>query len=107
MKPTEGWVSSVFGQRAHPFKKLVIDHKGIDFSNNEGTPIVAPADGIVRFAGKNGSFGFYLSINHAFGFVTKYGHLGKILVRLRVQQAKSFLDKVSEIVIILKKLQRK
>jgi len=81
--PAKGWISSLFGKKRPNQRnpRHEVDHKGLDISNLIGTPIYAPADGVVRFSGKNGSFGNYLSVLHGYGFVTKYGHLSKLLVR--------------------------
>jgi len=79
--PTKGWLSSRFGYRISPFTERKEMHKGIDISTRLGTPIVAPADGIVIKTGWNGSFGRMISIRHGNGYVTKYAHLKKILVK--------------------------
>jgi murein DD-endopeptidase MepM/ murein hydrolase activator NlpD len=81
MAPAEGWLASGFGERIDPMSKRKTEHRGLDISNNPGTVIRAPADGIVRFAGKYGQFGVYLSLVHGYGVVTKYGHLKEVLVK--------------------------
>jgi murein DD-endopeptidase MepM/ murein hydrolase activator NlpD len=53
-------------------------HFGIDFSARCGTPVVALADGVVRFADNmsHGSAPHNLAISHdALGYVAFYGHL--------------------------------
>lgn len=79
--PTNGYISSGFGWRIHPIRRTPEFHNGIDIANLPGTHIYAPADGIVDFTGRLGGFGKYLSIDHGYGFKTKYGHLQRILVR--------------------------
>jgi murein DD-endopeptidase MepM/ murein hydrolase activator NlpD len=79
--PTKGWLSSRFGYRISPFTQRKEMHKGIDISTRLKTPIVAPADGIVIKTGWNGSFGRMIAIRHGNGFITKYAHLNKILVK--------------------------
>ena len=37
-------------------------HKGVDFVAPTGTPIFAAGNGVVEFAGKNGSYGNYIRI---------------------------------------------
>lgn len=79
IRPTNGWVSSSFGYRTSPFTGRRTFHKGLDIANREGTPIVAPADGVVTFAGNKGYIGTLLIVDHGHGMVTKYGHLKKYL----------------------------
>ena len=77
--PTTGWNSSRFGPRISPFSGKKSVHKGYDIANYVGTPIIAPADGVVAFAGKRGSMGIMVSLDHGYGMVTHYGHLSKVL----------------------------
>ena len=79
--PTKGWLSSRFGYRISPFTQRKEMHKGLDISTRLNTPIVAPADGIIIKTGWNGSFGRMISIRHGNGYITKYAHLNKILVK--------------------------
>lgn len=75
------YLSSSFGNRIHPILKRRQFHKGLDLATNRGTPIIAPADGYVVSAGRNGGYGNFVSINHKYGFETYYGHMNKIYVR--------------------------
>jgi len=79
--PAEGWFASGFGRRMDPITHRKTDHKGLDISNNMGTPVYATADGIIRHAGKFGKFGNHISIVHGYGILTKYGHLKDINVK--------------------------
>lgn len=79
IRPTTGWVSSHFGARTSPFTGRNSFHKGYDIANHAGTPIVAPADGVVTYAGSRGTMGIMISIDHGHGMVTRYGHLSKTL----------------------------
>ena len=82
LKPVQNaYLSSSFGNRYHPILRKYHFHKGVDLATNKGTPVFAPADGYVTFAGYNGGFGRMVEINHKYGFVTYYGHLNKIYVR--------------------------
>ena len=78
--PAKGWVSSEFGYRISPFTNEKEFHNGLDISARTGTPIIAPADGVVSSIGKTYGFGNILTINHGYGFKTRYGHLSKALV---------------------------
>lgn len=81
IRPTKGWISSRFGQRVSPFTNQKEFHNGLDISARMGTPILAPADGIVESAGTNYGFGKILTVNHGYGFKTVYAHLSKFLVK--------------------------
>jgi hypothetical protein len=80
--PTRGWLSSGFGYRISPFTGLVQMHEGIDISNAVGTPIGAPADGLVVRVGREYGYGKVLVVNHGYGIVTRYGHLHRIHVKI-------------------------
>jgi murein DD-endopeptidase MepM/ murein hydrolase activator NlpD len=79
--PAKGWYSSGFGYRISPFTNQREFHKGLDIATRIGTPIVAPADGLVVFAGKEGSYGRMIAINHGYSMKTRYGHLHKFQVK--------------------------
>lgn len=81
IRPAKGWVTSPFGYRESPFTGRKEFHEGYDIANRHGTPIVAPADGIVSFAGKRGLLGTAILIDHGHGILTKYGHLSQTLVQ--------------------------
>ena len=78
--PVIGVITDGFGTRRDPFTGRRAYHHGLDLSARRGTPIVAPADGVVVFAGRKGGMGRMLRISHGFGYQTVYGHLDKILV---------------------------
>jgi murein DD-endopeptidase MepM/ murein hydrolase activator NlpD len=54
----------------------------LDIATRQGTPVDAPADGRVTFAGPKGLMGNMLTIQHGHGFVTRYGHLSKIFKKV-------------------------
>jgi murein DD-endopeptidase MepM/ murein hydrolase activator NlpD len=93
--PVHGWVTSGFGFRTNPFTGLTQMHEGLDISNRIGTPVIAPADGIVSDTGKDFSYGNVVVISHGFGITTRFNHLSKILVGAgqRVKRG----DKVAEV----------
>ena len=78
--PVLGLITDGFGRRKDPFTGRLAFHRGLDVSARRGTPIKAPADGIVVFAGNNGGLGRTVRLSHDFGFTTVYGHLDKITV---------------------------
>ncbi len=79
--PTKGWLSSRFGYRTSPFTDKKEFHRGIDIGSRIGSPIVAPADGIVSYRGRQNGHGNLLVLKHGYGLVTKYAHLKKALAK--------------------------
>ncbi len=73
-------ITDKFGYRMHPIKHKRVFHFGLDFSAKIGTPIYAPADGVVSFAKTKSGYGKFLLVDHPFGFKTAYGHLSKFAV---------------------------
>lgn len=78
--PTRGWVASGFGYRVSPFTGKRQWHRGVDIATSKGTVIVAPADGVVTFAGLKSGYGKTFVVDHGFGIKTKYGHTSEIYV---------------------------
>ncbi|HET6795820.1 MAG TPA: M23 family metallopeptidase [Gemmatimonadales bacterium] len=79
--PTQGWLSSAFSaMRTHPILHLARPHEGIDVSAPMGSPIEAPAAGVVTDAGWETGYGNTITIDHGFGIVTKFAHASKLLV---------------------------
>jgi murein DD-endopeptidase MepM/ murein hydrolase activator NlpD len=56
-------------------------HTGIDLSVWYGNPVMATADGTVKFAGWLGGYGWAVEIEHTMGFSTVYGHNSRLLVK--------------------------
>ena len=79
-KPSEGWYASGYGYRISPFTGKRAMHRGLDIAAPVGTPIFAPADGVVIFSGTKSGFGKFIMIAHGHGIVTKYGHNAQLLV---------------------------
>jgi len=79
--PTEGYISSTFGMRPSPFTGQPTFHAGVDISARVGTPVIAPAKGIVTFAGWDGAYGYCLILNHGNAINTRYAHLQKLVVK--------------------------
>ncbi len=80
--PTRGWVTSRFGYRASPFTGLREFHQGLDIATQKGTPIIAPADGVVTRFGREGAYGIMIKLDHGYGFKTRYGHISKAKVKV-------------------------
>ncbi|HVT35258.1 MAG TPA: M23 family metallopeptidase, partial [Nevskiaceae bacterium] len=77
-----GWISSTFGWRTDPFTGRYAQHTGIDFAAREGADVLAVATGIVTEAGERFGYGNLVEINHGNGYVTRYGHNERILVKV-------------------------
>jgi len=81
--PVTGVIASGFGWRISPFSGRREFHEGLDITNDVGTPIVAPADGVVSYVGYDGyknRLGLTVEIDHGFGYTTRYGHLSRAAV---------------------------
>ncbi len=68
-------ISSFFGRRFHPIRRVVAQHQGIDYVAPKGTPVSCVADGRVIFAGWSGGYGRLVQVGHSQGYETRYGHL--------------------------------
>jgi murein DD-endopeptidase MepM/ murein hydrolase activator NlpD len=79
-------VSSNFGFRTHPISGYKKMHQGIDFAAGTGTPVVAPADGVVVEARRWGGYGNWLRIRHNNGLESGYGHLSRYGSGIRAGQ---------------------
>ncbi|MEC7797993.1 MAG: M23 family metallopeptidase [Brevundimonas aurantiaca] len=79
-------VSSGFGFRTHPISGYRKMHQGIDFAAGTGTPVVAPADGVVVEARRWGGYGNWLRIRHNNGLESGYGHLSRYGAGIRAGQ---------------------
>jgi murein DD-endopeptidase MepM/ murein hydrolase activator NlpD len=73
--------SSGFGWRQSPFTGQREFHSGLDISDSEGTPIIAPANGVVLEAGSSRYMGRYLKLDHGRGCTTSYSHLSRFTVK--------------------------
>jgi murein DD-endopeptidase MepM/ murein hydrolase activator NlpD len=80
-KPVIGHLTSSFGMRFHPLLGYSRLHKGVDYGAPTGTPIVAVADGRVTFSGWHGGHGNFVSLQHAGGLGSGYGHMSRIVAR--------------------------
>ena len=81
--------ASQFGPRVSPWTGSEEFYPGVDLAAPAGSPVVAPADGVVVFEGRippevNGRlwrFGNLVVLSHGPAGVTLYGHLGKVEAR--------------------------
>lgn len=80
LMPVRGYPSDSFGYRVDPFTGKRDFHPGVDISAPWGNKVVAPADGLVVFAGRWAGYGKLVRIDHRFGVSTWYGHLASYSV---------------------------
>jgi murein DD-endopeptidase MepM/ murein hydrolase activator NlpD len=82
-------LTSPFGDRVSPFTNSVDFHAGIDLAAREGTPVLAPGDARVVFAGRFPHrrnvrwwrYGNVVVLRHGDVYLTIYAHLQDIGVR--------------------------
>jgi len=80
--PTDGVISSRFGDRLHPILHRWRMHKGVDIAARRGSPVWATAAGTVLVAEMRGSAGREVILDHGHGRQTRYGHLDAITVHV-------------------------
>ncbi len=82
-------LTSPYGNRRSPFTKGIDAHPGLDLAATAGTPIRAPADGQVVFAGRYPikqsvawwRYGNLVALRNGERFITLFGHCDEIRVR--------------------------
>ena len=79
--PARGWITSYYGPRKSPHSGRRKMHEGLDIGGKTGTPILAPADGVVTFGGHKAGFGKFVQIDHGYGLETIFGHAHKLFVK--------------------------
>jgi murein DD-endopeptidase MepM/ murein hydrolase activator NlpD len=78
-------ISSGFSYaRRHPLLNTVRPHLGVDYAAPEGTPVWAPADGVVAAAGYDQSSGNRLALRHPGGYESHFLHLSRFARGLHV-----------------------
>ena len=72
--------SSPYGYRVHPVYGDWRFHSGVDLAAPSGTPIIATRSGRVSVADYSWSGGYYVSVDHLDGYVSKYLHMTHYIV---------------------------
>ena len=73
--------ASGYGYRIHPIYQTRIFHNGMDFACDIGTPVYATADGVVKNARYEKGYGYIVTIDHGYGYETRYAHLKSFNVK--------------------------
>lgn len=81
LMPALGHLTSGYGPRMSPYAGRIKMHEGLDVGAPIGTPIVAPADGVVTFSGAKPGFGNFVQIDHGYGVETIFGHASTLSVK--------------------------
>ena len=74
-------MASGYGYRIHPIYQTRIFHEGMDFSCDIGTPVYATADGVIKKARWEKGYGYLITIDHGYGYETRYAHLKSFNVK--------------------------
>jgi len=74
-------VTSNFGMRTDPIRKRPGWHGGIDMGAGWNAPIIAAGPGKVIYAGTKSGYGRVVEIDHGQGFVSRYGHLNRVIAK--------------------------
>ena len=74
-------ITSPYGEHMHPIIGEEAFHRGVDLRAHYGSPILAPADGVVLYIGRKTAYGNTVAVLHGGGIATVYGHLWKFTVQ--------------------------
>jgi murein DD-endopeptidase MepM/ murein hydrolase activator NlpD len=82
VKPANGPITGVYGSQRFYNGVPKSPHYGIDYAAPTGTPVIAPADGVITFAHNDLFYsGGTLVIDHGHGLSSTFLHLSEILVK--------------------------
>ena len=82
VKPANGPITGVYGSQRFYNGVPKSPHYGIDYAAPTGTPVIAPAYGVVTFAHNDLFYsGGTLIIDHGHGLSSTFLHLSEILVK--------------------------
>lgn len=75
-------MASGYGWRIDPVYHTRRFHEGMDFTAPIGTDIFATGNGTIQSAGWQQGYGNCVQVNHGYGYLTLYGHMSAIKVRV-------------------------
>jgi murein DD-endopeptidase MepM/ murein hydrolase activator NlpD len=79
IRPSRGTITREFGRIQSTVPGAAQKaYSGIDITWEEGTPVVATADGVIEESDTNQELGRYIIIDHRNGYKTRYAHLQTI-----------------------------
>jgi murein DD-endopeptidase MepM/ murein hydrolase activator NlpD len=93
--PSAGMVTGGFGSRRFFNNEPRQPHSGLDIAAPEGTPIVAPAEGVVIETGDFFFNGLSVVLDHGRGVITMYNHMSRIDVIKGLRVARG--EKIGEV----------
>ncbi|MEG1016628.1 MAG: M23 family metallopeptidase [Oscillospiraceae bacterium] len=74
-------ITSGFGARLDPFTlDTIVDHSGLDLSENDGAEIFCAGKGIVVKSETDAKLGNYIIVDHGYGYQSLYAHCRELLV---------------------------
>lgn len=82
-------MSSAYGRRIDPFTGQRAHHTGIDYAGKLGSEIKAVAAGVVTWAGERDGYGLMVEISHGNGYITRYAHNLKNLVKVGISSRRA------------------
>lgn len=82
MAPLFGRMTSTFGTRRWRRSGHSENHQGVDIAVPRGTPVYAPAEGVVTHASWQGDYGNMVELDHGTGYTTRFGHLSQMDVEV-------------------------
>lgn len=81
LNPVDGIITSDFGDRSNPISEDEELHNGVDIAVEEGTAIVAVADGVVVKVDNINTYGNYIKYKVDNDYIVLYAHCSQILVK--------------------------
>ncbi|QWV98572.1 peptidoglycan DD-metalloendopeptidase family protein [Geomonas nitrogeniifigens] len=80
--PVQGVITSGYGMRHDPIDGGLRHHNGVDIAVPTGTRVKAIAAGRVIESGVHGGYGNLVTVQHADGMVSMYGHNSQLEVKI-------------------------
>ncbi|MEO8554032.1 MAG: M23 family metallopeptidase, partial [Kofleriaceae bacterium] len=85
--PAHGKIARHFGEYQHERSKVMLSRRGVDLETDDHAPAVAPADGVVRYAGPIRGLDHGVILDHG-DYLTVIAKLGELTLPLGTRVAK-------------------